>query len=59
MTDATKCRAQSKRLVCRGGTAYFVRGSLRVFNAYAFASTHPDHTGLLKVGYTERNAPDE
>jgi len=21
--------------------------------------THPDHTGLLKVGYTERNAPDE
>ena len=25
---------------------------------YAFASTHPDHVGLLKVGYTERNAPD-
>ena len=23
---------------------------------YAFASTHPDHTGLLKVGYTERSA---
>ena len=23
---------------------------------YAFASTHPDHAGLLKVGYTERNA---
>lgn len=23
---------------------------------YAFASTHPDHKGLLKVGYTERNA---
>ncbi|MEZ6069491.1 MAG: GIY-YIG nuclease family protein [Pirellulales bacterium] len=23
---------------------------------YAYASTHPDHTGLLKVGYTERNA---
>ena len=21
---------------------------------YAFASTHPDHAGLLKVGYTER-----
>lgn len=20
---------------------------------YAFASTHPDHAGLLKVGYTE------
>jgi len=25
---------------------------------YAFASTHPDHTGLLKVGYTERIAAD-
>jgi hypothetical protein len=25
---------------------------------YAFASTHPDHAGLLKVGYTERNAAD-
>lgn len=25
---------------------------------YAFASTHPDHTGLLKVGYTERMAAD-
>lgn len=25
---------------------------------YAFASTHPDHAGLLKVGYTERNAPE-
>lgn len=25
---------------------------------YAFASTHPDHTGLLKVGYTERVAAD-
>jgi len=25
---------------------------------YAYASTHPDHVGLLKVGYTERNAPD-
>ena len=25
---------------------------------YAFASTHPDHAGLLKVGYTERNAKD-
>ncbi len=23
---------------------------------YAFASTHPDHKGLLKVGYTERAA---
>jgi hypothetical protein len=23
---------------------------------YAYASTHPDHAGLLKVGYTERNA---
>ena len=23
---------------------------------YAFASTHPDHAGLLKVGYTERRA---
>ncbi|MBX3377998.1 MAG: GIY-YIG nuclease family protein [Phycisphaeraceae bacterium] len=23
---------------------------------YAYASTHPDHKGLLKVGYTERNA---
>jgi hypothetical protein len=23
---------------------------------YAFASTHPDHAGLLKVGYTERPA---
>ena len=23
---------------------------------YAFASTHPDHAGLLKVGYTERVA---
>jgi hypothetical protein len=23
---------------------------------YAFASTHPDHAGLLKVGYTERIA---
>ena len=23
---------------------------------YAFASTHPDHAGLLKVGYTERSA---
>ena len=22
---------------------------------YAYASTHPDHAGLLKVGYTERN----
>src|SRR4051812_3979313 len=25
---------------------------------YAFASTHPDHAGLLKVGYTERNPAD-
>lgn len=25
---------------------------------YAFASTHPDHAGLLKVGYTERSAVD-
>jgi hypothetical protein len=25
---------------------------------YAFASTHPDHVGLLKVGYTERAAAD-
>jgi hypothetical protein len=25
---------------------------------YAFASTHPDHAGLLKVGYTERPAVD-
>ncbi len=25
---------------------------------YAFASTHPDHAGLLKVGYTERPAND-
>jgi hypothetical protein len=25
---------------------------------YAFASTHPDHKGLLKVGYTERNAAE-
>jgi len=25
---------------------------------YAFASTHPDHAGLLKVGYTERAAAD-
>ncbi len=25
---------------------------------YAYASTHPDHKGLLKVGYTERNAAD-
>ncbi len=25
---------------------------------YAFASTHPDHMGLLKVGYTERSAMD-
>jgi hypothetical protein len=25
---------------------------------YAFASTHPDHVGLLKVGYTERIAAD-
>ena len=25
---------------------------------YAFASTHPDHSGLLKVGYTERIAAD-
>jgi hypothetical protein len=23
---------------------------------YAFVSTHPDHAGLLKVGYTERIA---
>jgi hypothetical protein len=23
---------------------------------YAFASTHPDHTGLLKVGQTTRTA---
>lgn len=25
---------------------------------YAFASTHPDHMGLLKVGYTERDAAE-
>lgn len=25
---------------------------------YAYASTHPDHRGLLKVGYTERNAAE-
>lgn len=25
---------------------------------YAFASTHPDHAGLLKVGYTERIAAE-
>jgi hypothetical protein len=25
---------------------------------YAYASTHPDHAGLLKVGYTERTAAD-
>lgn len=25
---------------------------------YAFASTHPDDAGLLKVGYTERAAAD-
>ena len=25
---------------------------------YAFVSTHPDHSGLLKVGYTERPAVD-
>lgn len=25
---------------------------------YAYASTHPDHVGLLKVGYTERVAAD-
>jgi hypothetical protein len=25
---------------------------------YAYASTHPDHAGLLKVGYTERSAAD-
>ncbi len=25
---------------------------------YAYASTHPDHAGLLKVGYTERVAAD-
>jgi hypothetical protein len=25
---------------------------------YAFSSTHQDHGGLLKVGYTERAAAD-
>lgn len=25
---------------------------------YAYSSTHPDHAGLLKVGYTERNATE-
>jgi T5orf172 domain len=25
---------------------------------YAYASTHPDHAGLLKVGYTERDAEE-
>jgi hypothetical protein len=25
---------------------------------YAYASTHPDHAGLLKVGYTERSAAE-
>lgn len=25
---------------------------------YAYASTHPDHAGLLKVGYTERDAAE-
>ncbi|MCC7087461.1 MAG: GIY-YIG nuclease family protein [Pirellulales bacterium] len=25
---------------------------------YAYASTHPDHAGLLKVGYTEREAAE-
>ena len=25
---------------------------------YAFASTHPDHAGLLKVGYTEQSAAE-
>src|SRR5262245_61776751 len=25
---------------------------------YAFASTHPDHAGLLKVGYTEHKAAE-
>lgn len=25
---------------------------------YAFASTHPDHAGLIKVGYTERQAAE-
>ena len=25
---------------------------------HAFASTHPDHAGLLKIGYTERIAAD-
>lgn len=25
---------------------------------HGYASTHPDHAGLLKVGYTERVAAD-
>src|ERR1700722_2688407 len=37
---------------------FFPNRPAAVPTIYAFASTHPDHAGLLKVGYTERSAPE-
>jgi len=37
---------------------FFPKRPLATPTIYAFASTHPDHAGLLKIGYTERIAAD-
>ena len=37
---------------------FFPARPLATPTIYAFASTHPDHTGLLKVGFTERGAAE-
>ncbi|MGL6073427.1 MAG: GIY-YIG nuclease family protein [Fimbriiglobus sp.] len=39
-------------------TGFFPARPTATPTIYAFASTHPDHVGLLKVGYTERNASE-
>lgn len=38
------------------GSSFFPLRPHATPTIYAYASTHPDHGGLLKVGYTERNA---
>jgi hypothetical protein len=39
-------------------TAFFPSRPNATPSVYAFASTHPDHAGMLKVGYTERHAAE-
>ena len=39
-------------------TDFFPPRPLATPTIYAYASTHPDHEGLLKIGYTERSVAD-